>query len=134
MEWWPVSRDSLMYGVAVLMLINVLRDGRIEMTEALSLVLAYIFYILSKIRPSFFIHLYLSQIILVMCFNDRVSKFAHRIVNSCKKKRQFKEIPNENQPLLSQNKIENGNGTVGGDTLESDLTLKDIDELGKSYA
>lgn len=53
LEWWPVSRDSLMYGVAVLMLINVLRDGRIEMTEALSLVLAYIFYILSKI-PIFF--------------------------------------------------------------------------------
>lgn len=55
LEWWPVSRDSLMYGVAVLMLINVLRDGRIEMTEALSLVLAYIFYILSKIQISFFV-------------------------------------------------------------------------------
>lgn len=39
-----------MYGIAVLMLINVLRDGRIEMKEALFLVLAYVFYILSKIK------------------------------------------------------------------------------------
>lgn len=67
-----------------------------------------------------------------MCFNDKVSKFAHGVVNSCRKKKQFKEIPNENQPLLSQSKIENGNGNVvSGDTSESDLTLKDIDELGK---
>lgn len=57
LAWWPVSRDSVMYGVAVLMLINVLRDGKIEMTEALTLVLAYIFYILSKTT---FIHLDLS--------------------------------------------------------------------------
>lgn len=70
-----------------------------------------------------------------MCFNDKVSKFAHGVVNSCRKKRQFKEIPNEKQPLLSQSKIENGNGNiVSGDTLESDLTLKDIDELGKLCA
>lgn len=48
-----MSRDSLMYGVAVLMLINVLRDGRIEMTEALYLVLAYVFYILSETKTFF---------------------------------------------------------------------------------
>lgn len=66
-----------------------------------------------------------------MCFNDNVSKFAHGIVNRCKKKRQYKEIPNENQPLLSQNKIENGNATIiPEEILESDLTLKDIDEFG----
>lgn len=39
-----------MYGVAVMMLINVLRDGKIEMMEALYLVLAYVFYILSEIK------------------------------------------------------------------------------------
>jgi len=46
LDWWPVSRDCLMYGVAVLALIGVLYDGIVMWYEGLALVLAYFFYII----------------------------------------------------------------------------------------
>lgn len=45
LDWWPVSRDCLMYGVAVLSLIGVLFDGIVMWYEGLALVLGYVFYI-----------------------------------------------------------------------------------------
>ena len=52
MEWWPLSRDSFMYGLSVILLIVFLQDGRIFLNEALTLVLVYILYILSKLLDS----------------------------------------------------------------------------------
>lgn len=65
-----------------------------------------------------------------MCFNDKVSRFAHGVVRKCRRKKQYIEIPNEKQPLLSEKNVENGTTSVT-EVLESDLTLKDIDEFGK---
>ena len=48
LEWWPISRDSMMYGVSVILLISFLRDGRIYLYEAFALILVYAIYILSK--------------------------------------------------------------------------------------
>lgn len=48
LDWWPVSRDSLMYGLSVIALIFTLRDGKVMWYEALGLVLAYIIYLLGK--------------------------------------------------------------------------------------
>lgn len=135
LEWWPVSRDSLMYGVAVLMLINVLRDGKIEMKEALYLVLAYAFYILSESFGSQFptkngcTRIYFS----VMCFNDKVSKFAHKIVSKFKRKKQFTEVLNDERAPLLQGKAENGNVTANEELADSDSTMKDIDQLGTQF-
>lgn len=45
LDWWPVSRDCLMYGISVIALIITLQDGIIMWYEALTLVLAYFIYI-----------------------------------------------------------------------------------------
>lgn len=54
LDWWPVSRDSLMYAVSVISLIVVLQDGKIMWYEALALVLAYMIYIAGKYITIFF--------------------------------------------------------------------------------
>lgn len=46
LDWWPISRDCLMYGISVISLIAVLQDGRVEWWEAVNLVLGYLIYIL----------------------------------------------------------------------------------------
>ncbi|XP_025837227.1 sodium/potassium/calcium exchanger 4 [Agrilus planipennis] len=46
LDWWPLTRDCLAYGITVSILICIIHDERIEWYEALSLVLLYIVYIL----------------------------------------------------------------------------------------
>lgn len=48
LDWWAVSRDSLMYGVAVISLIFTLQDDKVEWYEATILVTAYTLYILGR--------------------------------------------------------------------------------------
>lgn len=48
LDWWPVSRDCLMYAISVIALIITLEDGKIMWYEALVLVLAYCIYIAGK--------------------------------------------------------------------------------------
>lgn len=50
LDWWPITRDSIIYGTAVILLISVLYDGKVYVYEALTLVLFYILYIISKYR------------------------------------------------------------------------------------
>ncbi|XP_017785419.1 PREDICTED: sodium/potassium/calcium exchanger 4-like isoform X2 [Nicrophorus vespilloides] len=118
LEWWPITRDSLMYGVAVLMLIGVLRDGQIECWEAAMLVSAYIFYI------------------LMMCFNDKVINTIHRIARCCRKRRNhFKEVMSETRPLLKENGNcckTNGNSISIEDVFDTELTLKDCEDFEES--
>lgn len=71
-----------------------------------------------------------NSLLPVMCFNDKVSRFAHRIVAKCRGRRPFSEVLEEQRPLLTD-KLKNGAATTQVEILESDLTLKDIDELGK---
>ncbi|XP_036338589.1 sodium/potassium/calcium exchanger 4-like [Rhagoletis pomonella] len=63
LNWWPVSRDCLMYCLAVLALIATLRDGRVMWYESLLLFVAYFFYM------------------AVMYNNDRVARSARRLVS-----------------------------------------------------
>ncbi|KAL0902413.1 hypothetical protein ABMA27_000291 [Loxostege sticticalis] len=49
LDWWSVSRDCLMYAVAVVALILTLLDDTIYWHEALLLVLMYTFYILAMV-------------------------------------------------------------------------------------
>ncbi|CAG9771427.1 unnamed protein product [Ceutorhynchus assimilis] len=46
LDWWPLTRDCLAYGITVSILICIIHDERIEWYEALILVLLYIIYIL----------------------------------------------------------------------------------------
>lgn len=52
LSWWPVTRDSMMYGVAVIALITVLIDGKVMWYEAAILVSAYVLYIAGKAEKS----------------------------------------------------------------------------------
>ncbi|KAF4531116.1 hypothetical protein B566_EDAN011141 [Ephemera danica] len=45
LDWWPLTRDCLAYGVTVALLIATIRDERVEWYEALILVLLYFLYI-----------------------------------------------------------------------------------------
>lgn len=45
LDWWPLTRDCLAYGVTVAFLICIIHDERVEWYEALILVLLYIVYI-----------------------------------------------------------------------------------------
>ncbi|KAJ6636772.1 Sodium/potassium/calcium exchanger 5 [Pseudolycoriella hygida] len=86
LDWWPVSRDCLMYGVAVTALIGVLYDGIVMWYEGLALVLAYFFYI------------------VVMYCNDIVATKVRTIVSRLKRKpkiRPYREVT-EIAPLLKK--------------------------------
>ncbi|OXU22505.1 hypothetical protein TSAR_004252 [Trichomalopsis sarcophagae] len=84
LDWWPISRDSLAYGVTVLLLIFTLHDGRIEWYEAFILVLFYIFYILA------------------MVFNKRISGCLNLFVS--KRRRKYKNL-SEESPLIGKEKF-----------------------------
>ncbi|XP_011499733.1 PREDICTED: sodium/potassium/calcium exchanger 3-like [Ceratosolen solmsi marchali] len=86
LDWWPVSRDSLAYGVTVLLLIFTLYDGRIEWYEAFLLVVTYILYILA------------------MFFNTRIISCLS--IFSSKRRRKYKNL-NEDCPLIGKDKFHN---------------------------
>lgn len=46
LDWWPLTRDCIAYGITVAILIAIIHDERVEWYEALSLVLLYTVYIL----------------------------------------------------------------------------------------
>lgn len=45
LDWWPVTRDCVAYGITVAILIVIIHDERVEWYEALVLVLLYLVYI-----------------------------------------------------------------------------------------
>ncbi|XP_063223357.1 sodium/potassium/calcium exchanger 4 isoform X1 [Bacillus rossius redtenbacheri] len=45
LDWWPLTRDCLAYGMTVALMICIIHDERVEWYEALILVLLYIVYI-----------------------------------------------------------------------------------------
>ncbi|CAG9771424.1 unnamed protein product [Ceutorhynchus assimilis] len=114
LEWYPLTRDSLVYGCSVILLIAFLQDGKIYYYEALILVLLYTLYI------------------LLMVFNDSIRSVMHKLVNSCKKKGYYKEIVSETHPLLLQPNGKPCYNTAVHDIMDSDVTLKDLEELEDS--
>ncbi|XP_066138586.1 sodium/potassium/calcium exchanger 3 isoform X2 [Euwallacea fornicatus] len=58
LDWWPLTRDCLAYGITVSILICIIHDERIEWYEALILVFLYVVYI------------------LIMYFDKSIQKFA----------------------------------------------------------
>lgn len=115
LEWYPITRDSLVYMFSVIMLIVFLQDGKIYCYEALLLVLFYVFYV------------------LVMLFNDSICAYVSKVVVRVRRKGYYRELRPENQPLLlhSNGKVNHYNGDVE-EILSSDVTLQDIEELDGS--
>ncbi|CAH1183562.1 unnamed protein product [Phaedon cochleariae] len=110
-EWWPVSRDSLMYGISVISLIAVLQDGKIHFHEALALVLVYSLYV------------------FLICFNNKLSRTAHRILAKFQRRRYYVEIMKETHPLLLQ---KNGKYEAVHEILDTELTLEDCEKFDES--
>nr|XP_023014270.1 sodium/potassium/calcium exchanger 4-like [Leptinotarsa decemlineata] len=110
-DWWPISRDSLMYGISVISLIAVLQDGRIYFHEALTLVLLYSLYI------------------FLMCFNNKLNRTASKCVAKFKKRNYYVEVLSETHPLLFH---KNGKYEAVQEILENDLTLEDCEKLEES--
>ncbi|XP_053687793.1 sodium/potassium/calcium exchanger 3-like [Sabethes cyaneus] len=114
LRWWPVTRDSMMYGIAVIGLITVLSDGKVMWYEALILVSAYIFYITA------------------MYCNDSISRFMSR---TCRRKscvRPYTEVT-EISPLLSNGQtgangvVKNGHAPQSSDSAASDDSFEDFE-------
>ncbi|KAJ0183863.1 hypothetical protein K1T71_000286 [Dendrolimus kikuchii] len=82
LDWWSVSRDCMMYAIAVVALILTLLDDKIYWHEALLLVLMYTLYILA------------------MVFNGRLGTFARNGCCVFKKPKMY----TENTPLLLKDK------------------------------
>ncbi|KAJ8688421.1 hypothetical protein QAD02_024216 [Eretmocerus hayati] len=102
LEWWPVSRDSVAYGITVLLLIVTLKDGRIEWWEAFILVFTYVLYILA------------------MCFNTRISTHMNLLVSK-RRRRKYRRL-SEKTPLI-------GRDNKFPDTLMSSKSIKSCDSF-----
>ncbi|XP_063918132.1 sodium/potassium/calcium exchanger 3-like [Zophobas morio] len=111
LEWWPISRDSMMYGVSVILLISFLRDGRIYLYEAFALILVYAIYI------------------LIMFFNNPLMRLANRLVTKCRRKGHYQEIIAETTPLLIRGEQK---ANEVNEILEAEFTLKDCEDLEES--
>ncbi|XP_044737469.1 sodium/potassium/calcium exchanger 3 [Chrysoperla carnea] len=96
LDWWPVSRDCLMYGLSVIFLILVLDDGRIDSMEAFCLVAAYLFYIST------------------MYFNEEISNGVKKFVRYFRKRSTYRDVT-EIRPLLKTDKnvIQHNGSTLG---------------------
>lgn len=70
---------------------------------------------------------------LVMVFNDRLRACFHKMASKVKRRGHYKEIMSENHPLLLQanGKVNNHYNNGISEIMDSDLTLKDIEDLGK---
>ncbi|XP_061515793.1 sodium/potassium/calcium exchanger 3 isoform X3 [Anopheles gambiae] len=115
LRWWPVTRDSMMYGIAVMGLIGVLYDGKVMWYEATVLVSAYVFYITA------------------MYCNDTINRFMSKTFRRKSYIRPYTEVT-EISPLLSNGagaKSAPGaakNGTNGQHACDSDASDDSFEE------
>ncbi|XP_066138577.1 sodium/potassium/calcium exchanger 4-like isoform X2 [Euwallacea fornicatus] len=115
LEWYPITRDSLVYACSVILLIAFLQDGKIYYYEALILVLFYAFYLIT------------------MLFNESICAYFHKVAAKVNLRGYYKEISTENHPLLfnSSGKVNHYNSDIE-EILSSDVTLRDIEEVEES--
>ncbi|GJQ67445.1 hypothetical protein Trydic_g8296 [Trypoxylus dichotomus] len=113
LEWWPVTRDSAMYAIAVSILIKILGDEKVYLAEAIVLILAYILYL------------------AVMYFNENIINAITRLRRTCRRryKHRYQEILSETHPLLVRCEK---NGCANFIMANGDITLKDCEELEDS--
>ncbi|XP_061403049.1 sodium/potassium/calcium exchanger 4-like [Musca vetustissima] len=85
LDWWPITRDCLVYLAAVLTLLGILKDGKVLWYEAFGLIIAYFVYM------------------LVMYHNQKMSTTAKRLLQTCGLHTpQYQEVC-EFTPLLPKN-------------------------------
>nr|CAH7712959.1 unnamed protein product [Callosobruchus chinensis] len=117
LEWWPLTRDSAMYALSVILLIITLHDGRVYFYEALVLVLVYTLYV------------------LMMCFNGPLNRAAHKAVAKMRRRNYYVEVLGETHPLLIKNDekfIQSNDYSAMNKILDCEMTLKDCEDLEES--
>ncbi|KYB27277.1 Sodium/potassium/calcium exchanger 5-like Protein [Tribolium castaneum] len=82
LDWWPLTRDCLAYGITVSILICIIHDERVEWYEALTLVLLYTVYI------------------LIMYFDKSIQRCARGEYHTLPLQSPSKLVLHENAPLL----------------------------------
>ncbi|CRK89694.1 CLUMA_CG003378, isoform A [Clunio marinus] len=88
LEWWPISRDCIFYGLSVIVFIAVIYDNQIMWYEAACLVLAYAIYLIIMYKNDL-----MAEKVMVL-----TQKFRHRLI-----RQSYHEIA-EIAPLFSQKK------------------------------
>ncbi|XP_005177407.2 sodium/potassium/calcium exchanger 4-like [Musca domestica] len=85
LDWWPITRDCVVYLLAVLTLLGILRDGKVMWYEAIGLIVAYFVYM------------------LMMYHNRKISQTAKKLLLKCGlHTAQYREVT-EFTPLLTKN-------------------------------
>lgn len=116
LDWYPLSRDSLIYGCTVLLLISVLYDGKVMWYEALVLVFGYFLYT------------------CVMFFNDSISKKMRKMVSQYNKKSKncsFTEV-SEISPLITK-ELTNLESNIPEEKFEEEITTSPWDRDEDNY-
>ncbi|XP_068619547.1 sodium/potassium/calcium exchanger 5-like [Battus philenor] len=103
LDWWSVSRDCLMYAIAVVALIFALMDNAVQWYEALLLVLMYTLYILA------------------MVFNGRLGRFVRSGCCYFNKPKLYTEIT----PLLLKDKCGPDNASY---IVETNNNINDLEQ------
>ncbi|XP_071451882.1 sodium/potassium/calcium exchanger 3-like [Hetaerina americana] len=97
MDWWPLTRDSIAYGIAVILLIFILADEKVSWQEAATLVACYIIYT------------------LIMYFNESLKK----CIKKCSD-RLWATNTDEEQLLVKDESKHSDGHAVAGISLEGD--------------
>uniref|UniRef100_A0A1I8P394 Sodium/calcium exchanger membrane region domain-containing protein n=1 Tax=Stomoxys calcitrans TaxID=35570 RepID=A0A1I8P394_STOCA len=89
LDWWPITRDCLIFLAAIFTFLGILRDGKVMWYEAAGLVSAYFLYM------------------LIMYFNRKMAKTARRLLQSCSPtpRGEYREV-SELSSLLPKNRNE----------------------------
>lgn len=88
LDWWPLTRDCLAYGITVAILICIIHDERVEWYEALTLVLLYIVYIavmyydksIQKCARGMFIYASIKMYFKSLNYHRNVSVISHQLI------------------------------------------------------
>nr|XP_014086568.2 sodium/potassium/calcium exchanger 4-like [Bactrocera oleae] len=117
-DWWPVSRDCLMYCLAVIALICTLWDGKVMWYESMMLFLAYFFYM------------------AVMYYNDKVARSARRLISRYRRKLRlvfsYRKV-SELTPLLGRQRTFNGIANNLATTFNSIINCSSSNNLATFY-
>ncbi|CAH0381520.1 unnamed protein product [Bemisia tabaci] len=112
-DYWPLTRDSLVYGVSVLLLAYAVRDGRVNQNEATVMVVLYLSYIVAMLSIS------------VMHYNKRIryaiESFCRRLAGRDAEETTWLLMP---CPAKYTNNFNNG---------EDFLDLEEDEGLGRLY-
>lgn len=87
LDWYPITRDCIIYGFSVIILIIVLIDEKVHWYESLIMVVCYFGYI------------------LLMFLNPKIEDWSHE----AKEKIKFKVSPNKVNEASPLKRVENGN-------------------------